>query len=61
MRVGDLVKKVKGRHLGYSGVVLYVYNAKPTSPSIKNTIVEVLLGSGEVVNWPAHLTEVISV
>ena len=55
------MKKVKGRHLGYSGVVLYVYNAKPTSPSIKNTIVEVLLGSGEVVNWPAHLTEVISV
>jgi ribosomal protein L24 len=56
MKVGDMVKKIEGRHEGKSGIIIQVYNK---SNARHHTVLEILV-DGKIDSWAAHLVEVIS-
>ena len=53
MKTGDYIIKTKGRDKGMTGLIINII----TNP-VSNTIIEVLT-NGNVVFWPAQLTELI--
>jgi len=56
MKVGDMVKKIEGRHEGRSGIIIQVYNKSNVR---HQTILEILV-DGKIDSWAAHLVEVVN-
>ena len=52
MKIGSLVKKIKGRDSGKTGVVIEIANMGKDKYEILT-----VLSESRVVNWAAHLTE----
>ncbi len=56
MKVGDMVKKVEGRHEGQRGIIVHVYN----KTNYRHQIILEVLVNGKIKKWAGHLAEVIN-